>query len=103
METAVSYLKVAIPMLQTCNTTPIYTMGLLNAVMTPADHDTFNDYMKIIYFAMTCNNTIPAEFITCLSTLESEYMTLYRAGKWTKSKQDPSSGFYVNEGETRRE
>ena len=33
-----------------------------------------------------------------LRLAEAEYRTLYRAGKWTASRNDPTSGFFVDHG-----
>ena len=54
------------------------------------------EYTKSIYFASKRNwSVLASSFTDYLNTAESEYRTLYRAGKWTKSKADPDSGFYA--------
>ena len=102
VETVMSYLKGALVMLQNCDAIPTDTMGLLNDVMILADCSKFSDYMKSIYFMLKRNKTSTA-YNSYLNTVESEYRTLYHAGKWTKSKQDHDSEFYSNDRETGRE
>ena len=91
-----SYLKGALMLLQSCEAFLTGALGLLNDIMTSADCDDLTEYMKNIYFASKHNRSAPASsFTDYLNTVESEYRTLYRAGKRTKSKADPDSGFYA--------
>ena len=83
--TAVSYLKEALVLLQNCDAIPTNTMELINDIMTSADCDEFTEYMKSIYFASKRKKILLASFTCYLNTAESEYRTLYRARKWTKS------------------
>ena len=95
--TAVSYLKGALLLLQNCSGLPTDTMGLLNDTMGSADCAEFSGFMNSVYFDhKRKTRVIPHQ--EYLRLAEAEYRTLYRAGKWTASKNDPASGFFVDGG-----
>ena len=95
--TAVSYLKGALLLLQNCLGLPTDTMGLLNDTMGSADCNEFSGFMNSMYFDhKRKTREITHQEYLCLA--EAEYRTLYRAGKWTVSRNSPSSGFFANHG-----
>ena len=95
--TAVSYLKGALLLLQNCSGLPTDTMGLLNDIMGSADCDEFSGFMNSVYFDHK-RKTREITHQEYLRLAEAEYRTLYRAGKWTASRNDPTSGFFVDSG-----
>lgn len=85
-----SHLEGALILLQNCGGLPTDTMDLLNSITGSADCSKFRDFVK-----MMCVNhkrkTDVIEHITCLNLVESDYMTLCRDQRWSKSKSDPVS------------
>ena len=76
---------------------PTDTMGLLNDTMGLADCNKFSGFMNSVYFDhKRKTREITHQEYLCLA--EAKYHTLYQAGKWTASRNDPSSGFFVDHG-----
>jgi len=83
-------------LLNNCSELPADTMVLLNDTMGSADCDEFSVFMRSVYF----DHKWKTRVIThqeYLRLAESEYRTLYRAGKWAASKNDPMSAFFVGQ------
>jgi len=94
--TAPSYLKGALLLLNNCSELPTDTMGLLNGTMELVDCDEFSGFMRSVYF----DHKRKTRVIThqdYLRLAESEYCTLYRVGKWTSLKNDPTLAFFVGQ------
>jgi len=71
-------------------------IGILNNIFCSAACPRLIEYMKNMYFSHkrgTLVNT-PLKFFWLT---EMEYRTIYRHSKWTASKSDPDSGFYVED------
>ena len=94
--TVVSYLKGALVLLSNCKCLPTDMMGILNDIFCSAACSDFVDYMKAIYFSHKRGTMVITPLELC-ALAEMEYRTAYRNGKWTASKSDPDSGFYVDE------
>ena len=92
METAVSYVKVFLLLLQNFPALPTNTMGLLNNGMVSAGCDDFTNYMKIIYFASKLSNTVSG-YMEYLDLAEAEYRIIYRKNKWLKALSISESAF----------
>ena len=72
-------------------------MSLLNDTMGSADCDKFRGFMTSVYLDHK-RKTRVISHQEYLRLAEIEYRTLYRAGKWTASRNDPTSGFFVDHG-----
>jgi len=95
--TVVIYLKGALLILQNCSGLLTDTIGLLNNTMGSKDCDEFSVLMNSVYFDHK-RKTRVISHQEYLRLAEAEYRTLYRVGKWTSSRNDPTSGFFVNHG-----
>ena len=70
------------------------TMGLLNDIMVYVDYDGFSGVIDLVYF----NHKWKTRMITPQEYLHlGEYRTMYRAQKWPASKNDPTSGFFIDD------
>lgn len=87
--TVVSYLKGLLMLIQSSGCLPTDTMGLLSDIMCSDECNDLSEFMKIVYVSPK-RKTDTIEPITYLDLAESEYCTLYRGQKWTKSKTDPA-------------
>ena len=96
--TVVSYLKGAVMLLQNCTVLPMDLVGLLNDIMLSAENNDFTSFMKSVYFDHKRKMRVIG-FTKYLNLAEAEYRNLYRAGKWSVSKNDPSSGLFVEHDE----
>ena len=92
--TTVSYMKGELLLLQNCNKVPIETIGLLRDIFCCIKCEEFTTFMSNVYYNHK-RNTHVVDYMDYLTLAESEYRTLYRKGKWTESKSDPVSGFFI--------
>jgi len=71
-------------------------MELLNDTMGLADCGEFSEFMWSIYFDYKWSTRV-ISLQEYLRLAEVKYRTLYHADKWTASKNDPTSGIYVEQ------
>ena len=78
--TVVSYLKGALILLKNCTELPMDTHGILSDRMCSATNEDFCRYMSSIYYEQK-RSRAAFVFVVYLKIAESEYRTIYRAGK----------------------
>ena len=95
--TVVRFLKGAFMLIQNCVTLLTDTIGLMNDTMCSADCNEFKVFMQSVYFNHK-RRSQPIAPVKYLELAEHKYRTMYQQGKWTASKSDALSGFYIGSG-----
>jgi len=97
--TVVSYLKVALLLLENFEKLPTDTMELLRNTFYLAECNELTWFMTSMYFEHKRKTNV-IDYMEYLKLAEAKYRTLYRKQEWTAAKAYPSFGFYVGKPET---
>lgn len=92
--TIVSYLKRSLILLVNYGKLPTNKMGLLKDTFCSAECEDFTAFITSIYYKHKRKTNV-INYMKYITLAKSEYRMLYQNQKWTVSKNDLSSGFYV--------
>ena len=62
--------------------------------MISTENDDVSSFMKLVYFDHEMKTRVIGS-TEYLNLAEADYWTLHRGCKWTSSKNDPASGFFI--------